>query len=62
MVHFPRIVKEMIRKHPLSQCVNYLNWKKQTPLHLAAEVGHLEVVQNILNDHDPRVEPDVNAK
>ena len=55
-----RIVKEMIRRYP--RCVNYLNCKEQTPLHLAAEVGHFEAVQTILNDHDPRVELDVNAK
>lgn len=59
MVNFLRIVKEMIRKYP--ECVNYSGSNQQTPLHLAADHGHFKVVQIIVNDHGPGVEPDVNA-
>ena len=47
-------------KYP--QCVNYRSHIKRVPLHLAADGGHFRVVQTILNDHDPSVELDVNAK
>ena len=48
----------MIRKFP--QCVNYLGTKNQTPLHCAADNGHLDVAQTILSDGADS-ELDVNA-